>query len=204
MNKAVIFISGVGLGSIVTYFVTKKICHDKAEAEIQSVKDAFKQIQEEERLALETQKEDAQNADKALKEYRGEGEEESSNDDNPDEESSNDDTDSKSDVKKGSLDALEAKVNKKHLEPKEGEPYCINPDDFGDGEYEIENLTYYSDGVLRYDDTGELVRHIDEVVGKENLYHFGEFEEDMLYVRDPVEMIDYSISLCDMPYHDRS
>jgi len=177
LKGVMIFVAGVGVGAVGGYFVTKKLMREHTEAEIQSVKDAFKQIAEEEKKALETSDKEKEVAVR-LNEYRGED----------------------MNVERRSGDTEIG--NKRHLEEKKDEPYCIDPDLFAE-EYETEYLTYYADGVLAYDDTGEIIEHPDEVIGKENLYHFGEFEEDMLYVRDPVDKVDYSIAHSDKPYPDR-
>lgn len=194
MKGLMIFLAGVTVGGVVSWAVTKRVTTNKllerTEAEIQSVKDAFKQIEEEEKQKAIAQ---SKNPDEALSDYKGEGK--------PLMTAQNAEPEKK--TEKAELDNLQNKANKKHLEPKEGEPYCISMDEYGEEGNELESLTYYSDGVLAYDDTGEVIRHIDEVVGKENLYHFGEFEEDMLYVRDPVECIDYAIALSDKPYRDK-
>lgn len=197
MKGIMIFLAGVAVGGAVSWFVSKKVTTnrllERTEAEIQSVKDAFKQIEEEEKQkAIEKSK----NPNEAISEYKGEPTQ-------PLQTVQNANSDSEKKADKAELENLQNKANKKHLEPKEGEPYCISMDEYGEEGNELENLTYYSDGVLAYDDTGEVIRHIDEVVGRENLYHFGEFEEDMLYVRDPVECIDYAIALSDKPYRDK-
>ena len=179
IKSVIIFVAGVATGALGGYFVTKKMLHEHTEAEIQSVKDAFKQLAEEEKQALMDSSEKEAKTKEMMKEYRGE-------------------KDAVPERKPGDTDIS----NKKHLEPKEDEPYCIDPAEFAD-ENDTEYLTYYADGILAYDDSGEVVKHPEELIGKENLYHFGEFEEDMLYVRDPIENVDYSIAHSDSTYRDR-
>lgn len=73
-------------------------------------------------------------------------------------------------------------------------PYVISPDEYGD-KYGADNcyiLTYYADGVLE-DEDGELIDDVDEIVGRESLETFGEYEEDMVYVRNDVRRADYEI-----------
>lgn len=71
-------------------------------------------------------------------------------------------------------------------------PYVISPDDFGelDG-YERISLTYYADGVLA-DEDNEPVDDIEEIVG-DGLEHFGEYEEDSVFVRNDAKKCDYEI-----------
>lgn len=65
-------------------------------------------------------------------------------------------------------------------------PCVISPDEFGENEYyETNSLTYYADGVL----TDELDDPMDDetiewVVGRESLDHFGEYEDDSVFVRN--------------------
>lgn len=74
-------------------------------------------------------------------------------------------------------------------------PYVISPDEFGDnGEYETISLTYYSDGVLT-DEFDEIITNIDDVVGLDSLNHFGEYEDDSVFVRNDDAMTDYEILL---------
>ena len=198
MNKFIIFISGLAIGATGGYFITKYVMREKTEAEIQSVKDAFKQIAEEEKKSLEDKKEQAK---EAMTNYGGNAQNVSASTDNVNTNvSGNPAVDDSPEKDRKKDDTAAPWSSKKHLEPKEGEPYCITDDEVGETGNDIEYLTYYSDGVLAYDDSSEVIRHPDEVVGKDNLYHFGEFEEDMLYVRDPVESTDYSIQLSDQPY----
>lgn len=73
------------------------------------------------------------------------------------------------------------------------DPYIITPDEFGDQDnYETNTLTYYSDGVLT-DETGIIVDNIDEVVGNDSLNHFGEYEDDTVFVRNDRHECDYEI-----------
>lgn len=89
---------------------------------------------------------------------------------------------------------------------KEGEgesvkkPYVITPEEFGE-DYEAESLVYYADGVLAnyYD---EPIDDIDEYVGKDSLNHFGEYEDDSVYVRNDEKKIDYEILRDDRKFSD--
>ena len=71
-------------------------------------------------------------------------------------------------------------------------PYVITPQEFNDGEYAIQSLTYYADGIL-VDDDGEPIENIDALVGLDSLNHFGEYEEDSVFVRNDVLAIDFEI-----------
>lgn len=62
-------------------------------------------------------------------------------------------------------------------------PYVITPDEYDCSEYEPTTLNYYADGVLT-DIYDNKIDDIDDMVGLESLDHFGEYEEDTVYVRD--------------------
>lgn len=80
-------------------------------------------------------------------------------------------------------------------------PYTISYEEFGENDYETIGMTYYADKVLVEDITDEVVDDIDGTIGRDSLLHFGEYEEDMLYVRNDELGIDYEISLSDRSYH---
>lgn len=72
-------------------------------------------------------------------------------------------------------------------------PYVITPDEFGDTiGYDTESLTYYADGVLA-DDYDNPIENVDELVGVDSLNHFGEYEEDSVFVRNDRYATDYEI-----------
>lgn len=80
-------------------------------------------------------------------------------------------------------------------------PYTISYDEFGENDYETACLTYYADKVLVEDITDEVVEDIDGTIGYDSLLHFGEYDDDMLYVRNDDLKVDYEISLSDRSYY---
>ena len=73
-------------------------------------------------------------------------------------------------------------------------PYIITPEEYSESDCPQETLNYYQDGVVtdQYDDpisddTVELW------VGRESLNHFGEYEEDSVFVHNPHLNCDYEI-----------
>lgn len=93
------------------------------------------------------------------------------------------------------------------VEEKKGEafvekPYVISPEEFGEfEEYEKISLTYYADKVLA-DENDEEVDDVDEIVGEESLNHFGEYEDDSVFVRNDRLKCDYEILLDKRNYSD--
>ena len=87
----------------------------------------------------------------------------------------------------------------KNKENEEGEndmndgPYVISPDEFGNVyEYTCVSLTYYADGTLA-DDWDTVIIDPDEEVGPDIESHFGEYEEDTVFVRNDKSKVDYEI-----------
>lgn len=60
----------------------------------------------------------------------------------------------------------------------------IPPDEFYDWEdYDKITLTYYADGVLADDQDG-IVENPDDVVGSDFASHFGDYEDDSIFIRN--------------------
>lgn len=87
--------------------------------------------------------------------------------------------------------------NTKGDETMHDRPYVISPDIFGDNpDYNKVSLTLYSDGVLTDEDDHVInPGRIDDLIGEESLEHFGEYEEDSVFVRNEARMTDYEILL---------
>lgn len=82
------------------------------------------------------------------------------------------------------------------------EPYVISPAEFGeDDAYENETLIYYNDGVLA-DRDGNRIEDIESCIGYESLNHFGEYEDDSVYVRNDDTMMEYEVLLDESNYAD--
>ena len=84
----------------------------------------------------------------------------------------------------------EAKEETKLVE----KPYVIPPDEFDELGYDTVTLTYYADKVL-VDEYDNRIEDVESLIGEESLTHFGEYEDDAVYVRDDIHEIDYEILL---------
>lgn len=74
-------------------------------------------------------------------------------------------------------------------------PYVITPEEFGEfDDYDRIIFTYYADHVLA-DENDEEVEDIEGSVGIDSLTHFGEYEDDSVYVRNDRLRVDYEILL---------
>ena len=81
-------------------------------------------------------------------------------------------------------------------------PYVISPEEFDEiDEYEAISLTLYADGVLA-DDQGNVIDDVEGTVGKDSLNHFGEYEEDSVFVRNDERRCDYEILADALTYED--
>lgn len=71
-------------------------------------------------------------------------------------------------------------------------PYVISPDELGEKDYSIVSLNYYADGVLA-DDFDVVIDDVENTVGEDSLTHFGEYEDDSVFVRNDERELDYEI-----------
>ena len=53
-------------------------------------------------------------------------------------------------------------------------------------------MLYLADDNL-IDDNDEIIKDRDAILGKDALSHFGEYEDDSVYIRDEDKLIDYEI-----------
>lgn len=73
-------------------------------------------------------------------------------------------------------------------------PYVISPDDFSCSPpgYNAQTLDYFADGILADDWGVEL--DLDETIGEDAVKHFGEYVDDIVYVRNERNEIDYEVT----------
>ena len=95
---------------------------------------------------------------------------------------------------------LEKSRYTKYEEKEEDEmngPYVIPPDEFGDeDDYDTISLIYYADKILA-DEFGNIIddNEVEECIGSESLDHFGEYEDDSVFVRNDHLKCYYEILL---------
>ena len=68
-------------------------------------------------------------------------------------------------------------------------------------EHEQISLTYYADGVLA-DENDEVIEDVEDAVGIDSLNHFGEYEDDSVFVRNDARKCDYEILLDQRTYSE--
>lgn len=72
-------------------------------------------------------------------------------------------------------------------------PYVISPEEFGDiKEFSSQALDYFADGVLA--DGWGVELDIEETIGEDALDHFGDYVDDIVYVRNERTEIDYEVT----------
>ena len=188
MSKAtgfVMFVLGAAIGSIVTWQYTRKKYEQIAQEEIDSVKEIFSRresatdveiISPEPQTAKIGKPEEKPDITEYAARLERDGYTNYSN--------------------------VGAEQKKEEQETMEIKPYVISPEEFGEFEdYERISLSYYADQVLA-DEDDEKVDDVDNVVGLESLTHFGEFEDDSVFVRNDRLKCDYEILLDQRTYSD--
>lgn len=179
------FIAGAGIGSVCTWQLLKRKYELIAQEEIDSVKAAY--------ATRETGKGFVEGFCNGLKVAEDRTQKDES------------DVDFKkyaSIIQKEGYTDYSRSVEEKKGEAFVEKPYIISPEEFGEfEEYEKISLTYYADEVLA-DENDEEVDDVDEIVGEESLNHFGEYEDDSVFVRNDRLKCDYEILLDQRNYSD--
>lgn len=172
LNSILIFTAGAAIGSLITWKLVKTRYENIANEEIASVKETFSKYNK----------------------CENENEDDEPENENEDEDEEDSDTPDYEPYYKPQYNIEEGSV----VMPKK--PYVISPDEFDEiDEYGTETLTYYADHVLT-DDFDNPIEDVEAMVGEESLNHFGEYEEDAVYVRNERHKIDYEILLDERKY----
>lgn len=83
-------------------------------------------------------------------------------------------------------------------------PYVISPREFGNRQgYDITELTYYDQDRVLVDGFGEIVDDPENMVGNGFEEHFGEYEEDSVFIRNDRLECDFEI-LRDLGSYDET
>lgn len=173
----VMFALGAAVGSAVTWQYTKKKYEKIAQEEIDSVKEVFSKREADTEIKVETEHSNVQEArfDKV--------------------------------EEKPDLSEYAAILEQEGYTSEEGvkvsdKPYVISPDEFGEfDEYEQISFTYYADQVLA-DENDEQIEDVEGTIGHEALTHFGEYEDDSVFVRNDRRKCDYEILMDNRLYSE--
>lgn len=75
-------------------------------------------------------------------------------------------------------------------------PYVIPPEMYGNKDgYDIESLNYYEGDKVLTDDWDNQIEDVENMVGIDFAEHFGEYEDDSVFVRNDRLKTDYEILL---------
>ena len=182
MKNLLCFVAGAAIGSVVTWKLIEKKYKDLADEEIESVIETFKNRKP--RITKDNVKETVEKVINKYKEpkeivedivnaerYYIENEEEIDEDDE-----SNYTVNVDNDIEVVT-------------------PYVITPEQFGEyNEYGTKTLTYYAANVLTDEiDNPITSEEMITMIGIDALDHFGEYEDDSVYIRDEMNEMDYEI-----------
>lgn len=181
----VMFAAGATIGSAVSWQLAKNKYKQIADEEIQSVKDAFSKKENDVNTKLSTanamlKKNMVNNINSTCKDAC---------------------KDAYKDILTTNKYLYSENTNAKKEVPETG-PYVISPDEFGElDDYETISLTYYSDKVLA-DDMDQVIDDYMVCVGNDFMNHFGEYEDDSVFIRNDVRKCDYEILYDLRPYSE--
>ena len=185
LSKALIFVAGACVGSVVTWNLVEKKYKQIAQEEIDSVKEALGYF------------------DLGEKEDRPEPEDE----DNEEERFDHDAESAKEELahicKEQGYDYNGISKKEGEEEMAENRPYVISPEEFDENGYKTKTLFYYNDDVVT-DDRGKVLSEnsIEKLIGKESLTTFGQYESDSVFVRNDDLKTDYEILADERNYHE--
>lgn len=179
MKTFVAFLAGAAVGSAATWFCVKKVYERIAQEEIDSVKEVF---------SARYSDDEPQDSDDAAEDEEQEA-------------SSPSDLAKKAQNKPGIMEYAEMLSKAGYTnysgndvkQEDEDVPVVIPPEEFGEREdYEQLSLIYFSDQVL-VDDDYNVITNIDQLVGRDSLTTFGQYEDDSVFVRNHRLKKDFEI-----------
>lgn len=202
---AVLFATGAVIGSVATWFAVKTKYEKIAQEEIDSVKVEFDQL-------VKNRKKEMEIYHKIMDAKKNEETEEDNDSDEDDSEYEQTIIDYNNLTRNysgsGDEDDESDKNGEEGVERGEDEvsyingPYVISPEEFNDRtDFSAQPLDYYADGVLA--DGWGVKMDIEETIGEESLNHFGEYDDDVIYVRNERTEIDYEVTKDPRTYEER-
>lgn len=167
LSKVIIFAAGAAVGSLVTWKLVEKKYKQLADQEINSVLERFVENKEETIEKTEEEKDDEE-----------------------------DESTYKRFVKKCGY--LYDDESEEEMEEDEemgvDRPYVISPDEFDENGYRTMTLFYYNNGIL-VDEKSNIIDgdELDDLIGYDALNHFGDYEDDSVFVRNDAMKLDIEI-----------
>ena len=180
LSKVIIFTAGATVGSAVTYLLVKKRCEQKAQEEIDKVVDEFynREITIEDVVTAAVEEGIDVN-------FRVEPKET---------EEPVDEKEEYEDIVKGEkyVSYAQEKLGEKEEKNEMKRPYVIPPEEYGECDYATVSLWYWADGVIT-NDRNKIIKNVEELIGEDVESHFGEYEDDSVFIRNDAQEIDYEI-----------
>lgn len=169
INKILIFAAGVAIGSAVTWKLVKDKYKKLADEEIASVKEVWSKKHPTVEDIAEACVKEGVDVDVTLQPKK-----------NPDFKD---------------YRAMQEIIDKNSYKEEDYmDKYVISPEEFGESELPSESLTYWADGIVT--DEANCVMDeddIEETIGSDALNHFGEYEDDSVFVRNETLDKEYEI-----------
>ena len=182
MKNLLCFVAGAAIGSVVTWKLIEKKYKDLADEEIESVIETFKNRKP--RITKDNVKETVEKVINKYKEPKETVEDIVTAEGYSIENEEEIDEDDESNYTVNIDNDIEVVT-----------PYVITPEQFGEyNEYGTKTLTYYADNVLTDAiDNPITSEEMITMIGPDALDHFGEYEDDSVYIRDEMNEMDYEI-----------
>ena len=170
MNKLLYFglvIGAAVVGAAVALYYTKDTERKRADEEIAQMREYY--AHKEEKLAQHTEKNSSASANREAKNKK------------------------KAKEMRDYQKIVRENYKQKQEYTPEG-PAVISPDEFGENPgYDRLTMTFYADNIVA-DENDEIVEDVNECIGSESLSHMGEYEPDVLYVRNDRLRVYYEIT----------
>lgn len=169
LSNIVIFAAGAAVGSFVTWKIIEEKYRKIAQEEIDSVKEMYAKKHQDERTDSNDPVENTEAVNETVEDtesnvYKDIVENYTSNE-----------------IEKGGSESMEELIK------------VIPPEEVGDiPDYDVITLYYYADGVL-VDENDEEVVDPHEIIGKDALTSFGDYEEDAVFVQNDDRKCYYEI-----------
>lgn len=172
-TNVIMFAVGAVAGSAATWMILKSKYEQRVQEEIESVKEAFIEMNRSDEQTEEDEEEEAseeyhqvnweelEDLDEELDEYA--------------------DLTNLYSSEKGGAEKVEVK-----------KPYVIEPLEFDENGFRTMELTYYADNILE-DENHDIVTDVDELLGEGSLDTFGLYEDDSVFVRNEHLRMDFQI-----------
>lgn len=165
MNKGLIFVAGVGLGALATFFIIKSKYENMYQEDVESLRELQNEKMDN---AIKTAKIETKNSPAELAQYN---------------------------------EILKRNYASAPVEPAKKDIYIIDPDEYGlKAGYATEELNYYAGDDTLVDEHDERIEDASSMIGIEALEHFGDYEEDIIHIRNEKLNVDFEITRFDQSY----